>query len=134
MQMNGHGPRPGYGKGKDEANKGMGKGGSTHGPGKGPDIYEEQGKGHRGKREEGKGHKWTDNNYEGKGNLAVHQGKDSDSLGKNGEQQQQWNSETWGTAETDITHGRGEDSWGDHYPGWKHRSASSWSVPHNGWR
>jgi hypothetical protein len=134
MQMNGHGPRPGYGKGKDDANKGMGKGGGTHGPGKGPDIYEEQGKGHREKREEGKGHKGTDNNYEGKGNLAVQQGKDRDSRGAKGELQQQWNTEKWGTCEPDITHGHGDANCGDLASGWKHHSEFRWTDPYSGWQ
>jgi hypothetical protein len=63
----------------------------------------------------------------------VQQGKDRDSLGAKGEQQQQWNSEKWGTCETDITHGRGDANWGDLDSGWNHRSESRWSDPNSGW-
>jgi hypothetical protein len=134
MQMSGHGPRPGDANRKGDANKGMGKGGSTFGLEKGPGIYEEQGKGHEGKREKGKGYKGTGNNYEGKGNHGVQQGKDRDSLGAKGEQQQQWNSEKWGTCEPHITHGRGDANWGDIASGWKHHSEFRWTDPYSGWQ
>jgi hypothetical protein len=134
MQMNGHGPRPGDAKGKDDANKGMAKGGSTHGRGKGPGTYEEQGKGHQEKREKGKGYKGTGNHYEGKGNHGVQQGKDRDSRGAKGEHQHQWNSEKWVTCEPHITHGRGDANLGDVASGWKHHSEFRWSDPYSGWQ
>ena len=133
---------------EQDANEEMGKGGSTHGRGKGPGMYEEkrkgykgegkiseaawQGKGHEGKREKGKGYEGTGKSYEGKGNHGVQQGKDRGSRGAKGAQQQ-CTREGWGTCEPGSTHDRGDASWHDRNRGWNDRGDVSWHDRNRGW-